>query len=151
MKDNSGKIILALLAGASAGVVAGLLMAPDTGEATRTSVKKWANKLSSDLEKNLQTSLDEIKNMSSGVMDNLNKKASAMNGSEGDDSKTSSDKSSGSGSTGSSAGSASGAGSTGSTSGGSSTTGGGSSSGGGSTSGGSSTSGAGSRPGGSNQ
>ena len=35
MKDNSGKIILALLAGASAGVIAGLLMAPDSGMATR--------------------------------------------------------------------------------------------------------------------
>ncbi|WP_162055620.1 YtxH domain-containing protein [Pontibacter pamirensis] len=64
MKDNSGKILLAMLAGASAGVIAGLLMAPDTGEVTRTSVKKWAGKVSKDLEKNLQIGLDEIKNMS---------------------------------------------------------------------------------------
>ena len=64
MKDNSGKILLAMLAGASAGVIAGLLMAPDTGEVTRTSVKKWAGKVSKDLEKNLQMGLEEIKNMS---------------------------------------------------------------------------------------
>ncbi|GAB3530693.1 hypothetical protein GCM10027443_11750 [Pontibacter brevis] len=64
MKDNSGKILLAMLAGASAGIIAGLLMAPDTGEVTRTSVKKWAGKVSKDLEKNLQVGLDEIKNMS---------------------------------------------------------------------------------------
>ena len=64
MKDNSGKILLAMLAGASAGVIAGLLMAPDTGEVTRTSVKKWAGKVSKDLEKNLQAGLEEIKNMS---------------------------------------------------------------------------------------
>jgi len=64
MKDNSGKILLAMLAGASAGVIAGLMMAPDTGEATRTSVKKWAGKVSKDLEKNLQAGLEEIKNMS---------------------------------------------------------------------------------------
>lgn len=64
MKDNSGKILLAMLAGASAGVIAGLLMAPDTGEVTRTSVKKWAGKVSKDLEKNLQIGLEEIKNMS---------------------------------------------------------------------------------------
>lgn len=64
MKDNSGKILLAMLAGASAGVIAGLLMAPDTGEVTRTSVKKWAGKVSKDLEKNLQVGLEEIKNMS---------------------------------------------------------------------------------------
>ena len=83
MRDNSGKIILALLAGASAGVVAGLLMAPDSGEATRTGVKKWASKLSKDLEKNLQAGLDEIKNMSSDVMDNLNKKAASVTGNGG--------------------------------------------------------------------
>ena len=41
MKDNSGKIMLALLAGASAGVIAGLLMAPDSGTATRDSLKKF--------------------------------------------------------------------------------------------------------------
>lgn len=71
MKDNSGKIMLALLAGASAGVIAGLLMAPDTGEQTRTGIKKWANKLSKDLEKNLQTGLDEIKSMSSDAMNKM--------------------------------------------------------------------------------
>ena len=67
MKDNSGKVLLALLAGASAGVIAGLLMAPDTGEVTRGSVKKWAGKLSKDLEKNLQAGMEEIKNMSGGA------------------------------------------------------------------------------------
>jgi gas vesicle protein len=71
MKDNSGKVLLALLAGASAGVIAGLLMAPDTGEATRGSVRKWAGKLSKDLEKNLQAGLDEIKNMSGTTMDEI--------------------------------------------------------------------------------
>ena len=65
MKDNSGKVLLAMLAGASAGVIAGLLMAPDTGEVTRGSIKKWAGKMSKDLEKNLQDGLEEIKKMSS--------------------------------------------------------------------------------------
>ncbi|TPE43651.1 YtxH domain-containing protein [Pontibacter mangrovi] len=64
MKDNSGKVLLAMLAGASAGVIAGLLMAPDTGEVTRGSIKKWAGKMSKDLEKNLQDGLEEIKKMS---------------------------------------------------------------------------------------
>lgn len=81
MKDNSGKVILALLAGASAGVIAGLMMAPDTGEATRTSVKKWANKVSKDLEKNLQTGLEEIKNMKAGAMDKFGEMKSGMSGS----------------------------------------------------------------------
>ncbi|WP_439880176.1 YtxH domain-containing protein [Pontibacter sp. MBLB2868] len=104
MKDNSGKVLLALLAGASAGVIAGLLMAPDTGEATRGSVKKWAGKMSKDLEKNLQAGLEEIKNMSG----NLGKTESGSN-TGGSSSKTSSSGSSSS---------TSGAGSTGSTTGG---------------------------------
>lgn len=79
MKDNSGKILLAMLAGASAGIIAGLLMAPDTGEVTRTSVKKWANKVSKDLEKNLQVGLDEIKNMSG---DTFGKSDSGQGGSD---------------------------------------------------------------------
>ncbi|MCX2739695.1 YtxH domain-containing protein [Pontibacter anaerobius] len=77
MKDNSGKVLLAMLAGASAGVIAGLLMAPDTGEVTRNSVKKWAGKMSKDLEKNLQDGLEEIKKMSG---DTFGKSAEANRG-----------------------------------------------------------------------
>jgi len=51
MKDNNGKIILSLLVGATAGAVAGLLLAPETGEGTRASLKESANKLSDDLGK----------------------------------------------------------------------------------------------------
>lgn len=101
MKDNSGKVMLALLAGASAGVIAGLLMAPDTGEQTRTGIKKWANKLSKDLEKNLQTGLDEIKNMSSEAMNKMggaNKNGGNTGGTTGGNASSST------GSTGSSAG-----------------------------------------------
>lgn len=102
MKDNSGKVLLALLAGASAGVIAGLLMAPDTGEATRGSVRKWAGKVSKDLEKNLQAGLEEIKNMSGSA---FNKSGESGGNSES--------KNTGS----ATAGSTAGAGSTGSTTG----------------------------------
>ncbi|MCJ8165839.1 YtxH domain-containing protein [Pontibacter sp. E15-1] len=108
MKDNSGKILLAMLAGASAGVIAGLMMAPDTGEATRTSVKKWAGKLSKDLEKNLQAGLDEIKNMSDEAYSNVS------NAVKGDKSGGSNASSTGSASTGASS---TGSASTGSTGG----------------------------------
>jgi hypothetical protein len=60
MKDNSGKIILALLAGASAGIVAGLLMVPDSGTVSRGNLKNYAGKLSKDLEKTFQDSLSKI-------------------------------------------------------------------------------------------
>ncbi|MCC9169046.1 YtxH domain-containing protein [Pontibacter harenae] len=93
MKDNSGKVLLALLAGASAGVIAGLLMAPDTGEVTRTSVKKWAGKMSKDLEKNLQTSLDEIKKMSSDTYEKVATSVKGATKGEDSGSDSSSDKS----------------------------------------------------------
>lgn len=112
MKDNSGKILLAMLAGASAGVIAGLMMAPDTGDATRKSISKWAGKVSKDLEKNLQAGLDEIKNMSGDIMSKAGANKTAGTGS---------DTSSAAGSTGSSS---TGGPSTGGTSGGGSSSGG---------------------------
>lgn len=47
--NNSGKVLLALLAGASAGIVAGLLMAPDKGSATRGNLKNYAGKYGDQL------------------------------------------------------------------------------------------------------
>lgn len=52
--DTKGKVILSLLVGATAGVVAGLLLAPETGDETRTGLKKSASKLSDDLNKLLK-------------------------------------------------------------------------------------------------
>ena len=45
VKDNSGKVIVSLLAGATAGIVAGLLLAPETGDDTRKTLAKGAGKL----------------------------------------------------------------------------------------------------------
>ncbi|KAA9327338.1 YtxH domain-containing protein [Adhaeribacter soli] len=112
MRDNSGKIILALLAGASAGVIAGLLMAPDSGTATRDTLKKSASKLGKDLEKKLQDAMSKMEGMNAGAL--IDSASSMLGMNKGD----------GQGSTGSTTG---GAGNrSGSTSGGASTTGGGS-------------------------
>jgi gas vesicle protein len=51
MKDDKGKVILSLLAGATAGIVAGLLLAPETGDDTRSSLKRSASKWGGDLSK----------------------------------------------------------------------------------------------------
>lgn len=45
-EDNSGKILLAVLAGAGAGIIAGMLMAPDKGKATREKLGSAATKYS---------------------------------------------------------------------------------------------------------
>ena len=60
MKGTSGKVILSLLVGATAGVVAGLLLAPETGEETRTGLKNSASKWSDDLSKLLKESVARI-------------------------------------------------------------------------------------------
>jgi hypothetical protein len=61
MSDNNGKVILSLLAGATAGVVAGLLLAPEAGEATRSSLKKAATDFGGDLGKFFQDSLSKVR------------------------------------------------------------------------------------------
>ena len=46
MKDDSkGKVILSLLAGATAGIVAGLLLAPETGDDARTNLRQSASQV----------------------------------------------------------------------------------------------------------
>ena len=116
MKDNSGKIMLALLAGASAGVIAGLLMAPDSGTATRDSLKKSASKLGKDLEKKLQEGMSKLEGMNTGGL--IDQASSMLGMNKGSNSnKGANGASSSGGASGSSAGSAG-------TSGGSSSTGG---------------------------
>ena len=47
--SNTGKILLAALAGAGAGIIAGMLLAPDKGSATRENWKGMATKYSGQL------------------------------------------------------------------------------------------------------
>ncbi|WP_426490651.1 YtxH domain-containing protein [Hymenobacter sp. 102] len=54
MQDTKGKVIFSLLAGATAGIVAGLLLAPETGEEARASLKKSAGRFGDDLSKLLK-------------------------------------------------------------------------------------------------
>ncbi|UYZ65130.1 YtxH domain-containing protein [Hymenobacter weizhouensis] len=58
MEDTKGKVILSLLVGATAGAVAGLLLAPETGEDTRASLKKSATRLGDSLAKLLSSTPD---------------------------------------------------------------------------------------------
>lgn len=46
---NKSKLLLALLFGAAAGAVLGVLFAPDAGEKTRKKVKKWTEDLEDEL------------------------------------------------------------------------------------------------------
>jgi len=58
-KDN-GKVIVSLLVGATAGIVTGLLLAPETGEDLRKSLREAAGKWGGSLGKLAQETLDKL-------------------------------------------------------------------------------------------
>ncbi|GAB3580034.1 YtxH domain-containing protein [Hymenobacter daeguensis] len=66
MKDDKGKVIFSLIAGATAGIVAGLLLAPETGDDTRASLRKSAAKWGGDLSKLAKDTLAKVKGEAPG-------------------------------------------------------------------------------------
>jgi gas vesicle protein len=66
MKDDNGKVIFSLIAGATAGIVAGLLLAPETGDETRASLRKSASKWGGDLSKLAKDALAKVKGEATG-------------------------------------------------------------------------------------
>jgi uncharacterized protein YjbJ (UPF0337 family) len=70
-EDNSGKILLAVLAGASAGIIAGLLMAPDKGTATRGNLKNAAAKYSGQLGEQLSKYGEQLDSQFKGYVEKL--------------------------------------------------------------------------------
>lgn len=69
--ENKSKILLALLLGAAAGAVLGVLFAPDSGENTRSKVKKWAE----DAEDDLNSAYGDAKEKMSEVKSKVKSKA----------------------------------------------------------------------------
>ena len=60
MNDEKGKILLATLAGIGAGVVAGILLAPNNGPDTRDGLKRTLNKVGDDLERTVKNLMDKL-------------------------------------------------------------------------------------------
>ena len=60
MKDDKGKVIFSLIAGATAGIVAGLLLAPETGDDARSNLRKSATKFGGDLSKLVKDTLAKV-------------------------------------------------------------------------------------------
>ncbi|WP_051359837.1 YtxH domain-containing protein [Adhaeribacter aquaticus] len=54
VKENNGKILLAALAGVSAGIITGLLLAPEAGANTRQGIINQANSFSEIINKALR-------------------------------------------------------------------------------------------------
>ena len=61
--NGSNKIWMAALAGASAGVIAGLLMAPESGKSTIDSLKKSALRLGDQIDETFRVAMNKMENM----------------------------------------------------------------------------------------
>jgi len=61
--SNNNKIWMAALAGASAGVIAGLLMAPESGKSTIDSLKRSAMRLGDQLDDTFRVALNKMESM----------------------------------------------------------------------------------------
>ena len=66
MKDDKGKVIFSLIAGATAGIVAGLLLAPETGDDTRSNLRKSAAKWAADLSRLATDTLAKVQSQAAG-------------------------------------------------------------------------------------
>lgn len=60
MKDDKGKVIFSLIAGATAGIVAGLLLAPETGDDARANLGRSAAKWGGGLGKLVKDALAKV-------------------------------------------------------------------------------------------
>jgi len=65
MKNDNTKILIAAAAGAAAGVVAGILMAPSTGKDSRDGLMKLAGQLAESCNGQLSTYLEKLTSLTS--------------------------------------------------------------------------------------
>ena len=73
MNDMS-KLLVTLTAGFAAGVVAGVLFAPEMGEKTRENIKTKAGELGEELDKHYQVELEKLKHKVSDLTEELKTK-----------------------------------------------------------------------------
>ncbi|MEQ9437985.1 MAG: YtxH domain-containing protein [Cyclobacteriaceae bacterium] len=71
--DNSEKTLIAFLVGAIAGTMAGLLVAPNSGQKTRKKLNKSANDVLYDLEDAWEESAERIKDLADTAVEELEK------------------------------------------------------------------------------
>lgn len=71
--DNTGKVLAALLVGAAAGAIVGLLMAPESGSNTRSKIGKTAEDLADELEDAWEDGAEKIKDLADEAIAEIEK------------------------------------------------------------------------------
>lgn len=85
MSNNSGNIIVALLAGAVIGAGVGILLAPDKGSNTRQKIKDGVNSSKDDLLEKLKGFTDMIKDKTTDAVSAIDEMLEETISSEGND------------------------------------------------------------------
>jgi gas vesicle protein len=71
--DSTEKILIAFLAGATAGALSALLLAPDTGENTRKKLNKAADDFGHSLTETLESSAEKVKEIADSALSEAEK------------------------------------------------------------------------------
>jgi len=79
MNDDAFKILTGFFIGAIGGLIAGMLIAPDSGDGTRKKISETANKLKHDFSDFADETLEAAKKSISEVADDLLKEGDVKN------------------------------------------------------------------------
>lgn len=69
--SNNGKVLIAALAGAALGAIAGLLVAPNSGKETLEDISKKADELKGDLEDMATKSTRSVRELGDAISENI--------------------------------------------------------------------------------
>ena len=72
--NNTGKILTALVAVATAGAIVGILFAPDKGSETRRKIKKQGRKVVDDVQYNFRNGKEKLNELKEDIVQTVKEK-----------------------------------------------------------------------------
>jgi gas vesicle protein len=75
---NDQKVILGIICGAALGAVAGILLAPESGEETRKRIASKAGDLKDDLTKNLNSTVSRLSSLATDTLSKVQNSSSEL-------------------------------------------------------------------------